>query len=117
MGSKLLPDVPGRRSGDSDRDTSRDHRLGGGRDCERERRSERGQLLYSFQLRVSNFRVCYNWRKLARSCLPASVRTDSGWNCTPSTFISLWRRPIMSPFAEQAEISRQSGRDERSTIS
>ena len=56
-------------------------------------------------------------RKFARSCFPASVSTDSGWNCTPSTFISLWRRPMMIPFGELAEISRQSGRDERSTIS
>lgn len=59
----------------------------------------------------------YNFRKLARSCLPDSVSTDSGWNCTPSTFISRWRSPMMSPSGDEAEISRHAGRVSRSTIS
>src|SRR5690606_8434171 len=35
-------------------------------------------------------------RKLASSSWPCSVRMDSGWNCTPSMFRVLWRRPMIS---------------------
>ena len=31
------------------------------------------------------------------SCLPRSVSTDSGWNCTPSAGSSRWRMPITTP--------------------
>ena len=36
-------------------------------------------------------------RKLPSSSRPCSVRTDSGWNCTPSAGSSRWRRPISTP--------------------
>ena len=48
-------------------------------------------------------------RKLRASCGPTSVRTDSGWNWTPSTGSSRWRTAITSPSAAVAETSRQSG--------
>ncbi len=47
--------------------------------------------------------------------LPWSVRTDSGWNCTPSMGRVLWRRPMMVPGSgapvpgRAAEISSSSG--------
>src|SRR5438552_1638636 len=62
-------------------------------------------------------RVRYKRRKLARRFLPASVSTDSGWNCTPSTFRSLCLSPMMRPSGDVAETSRQGGRPSRSTIS
>ena len=34
-------------------------------------------------------------RKLPSSCLPTGVRIDSGWNCTPSTGNSRWRKPMI----------------------
>ena len=40
--------------------------------------------------------------------MPTSVRTDSGWNCTPSMPSLGWRRPMMRPSAS-AEISRPCG--------
>jgi hypothetical protein len=43
-----------------------------------------------------------------------SVRIDSGWNCTPSTFSSRWRTPMISPSSVQAVTSRQAGRVSRS---
>jgi len=61
-------------------------------------------------------RISYRERKFFRSCIPTSVRTDSGWNCTPSTGILRWRRPMMIPLV-CAEISRSSGNDFSSTIS
>ena len=36
-------------------------------------------------------------RKFASSCLPSSVSTDSGWNCTPSAGSSRWRMPMSTP--------------------
>ena len=59
----------------------------------------------------------YNLRKFASNCFPDWVSIDSGWNCTPSTFIWRCRRPIIRPSGEVAEISRQAGRLSRSTIS
>ena len=35
--------------------------------------------------------------EVAEQRVPGSVRIDSGWNCTPSTGSSRWRRPITSP--------------------
>jgi hypothetical protein len=45
------------------------------------------------------------------------VRIDSGWNCTPSTSSSRWRRPITMPSSVSAVISSTSGTVSRSTIS
>ena len=55
-------------------------------------------------------------RKFSRSWKPGPVRTDSGWNCTPSTFILRWRRPMIVPSAVSAEISSVRGSVLRSTI-
>ena len=44
-------------------------------------------------------------RKFRSSWKPASVSTDSGWNCTPSTLSFRWRRPMIVPSAVSAEIS------------
>ena len=49
-------------------------------------------------------------RKLPSRFFPCSVSTLSGWNCTPSTGHSRWRRAMIRPSAEVAETSRQSGR-------
>ena len=48
-------------------------------------------------------------RKLRSRSLPAVVRMLSGWNCTPSSGRSRWRRPITTPPSVQADTSRQSG--------
>lgn len=56
-------------------------------------------------------------RKFPNRCLPSVVRMDSGWNCTPSTSISRWRRPMISPSSVQALISSTAGNDARSTTS
>ena len=47
-------------------------------------------------------------RKLASSSWPCSVRTDSGWNWTPSAGSSRWRSAISTP-PPRADSSRQSG--------
>ena len=47
----------------------------------------------------------------------ASVRIDSGWNCTPSIGNSRWRRPITKPSSDSAVISSTSGTESRSTTS
>jgi hypothetical protein len=59
----------------------------------------------------------YNARKFFSSCLPLSVRTDSGWNWTPSTFHLRWRTPMMTPSRVSALIWSSPGKDLRSTIS
>ena len=56
-------------------------------------------------------------RKLARSWRPASVRIDSGWNCTPSTARSRWRTAITTPSSVSAVISSTGGIESRSTTS
>src|SRR6185312_4917353 len=48
-------------------------------------------------------------RKFRANSTPSGVRTDSGWNWTPSTGSSRWRTAITSPSAQVAETSRQSG--------
>ena len=48
-------------------------------------------------------------RKFRSRSLPAVVRMLSGWNCTPSSGRSRWRRPITTPPSVQAETSRHSG--------
>src|SRR5882672_7074704 len=48
-------------------------------------------------------------RKFLRSCLPEVVRTDSGWNWTPSTLYFLWRTPMMMPSAVSAVTLRSRG--------
>ena len=40
---------------------------------------------------------------------PPTVRIDSGWNCTPSTSCSRWRRPITRPSSVSAVISSSGG--------
>ena len=52
-----------------------------------------------------------------RSWRPASVRIDSGWNCTPSTASSRWRRAITTPSSVSAVISSTAGIESRSTTS
>ena len=47
----------------------------------------------------------------------ASVRIDSGWNCTPSIGNSRWRSPITRPSSDSAVISSTSGTESRSTTS
>ena len=47
--------------------------------------------------------------------IPSGVPIDSGWYCTDSIGIVLWRSAIISPSAVSAEISKQSGRVARST--
>ena len=39
------------------------------------------------------------------------MRIDSGWNCTPSTACSRWRRPITTPSSVSAVTSRPAGTD------
>jgi len=56
-------------------------------------------------------------RKFSRSLWPPSVRIDSGWNWTPTTGSSRWRRPMTTPSSVSAVISRQSGTESRSTTS
>ena len=46
-----------------------------------------------------------------RRSWPAAVRIDSGWNCTPSTSSSRWRRPMIVPSSVSAVISSTSGTD------
>jgi hypothetical protein len=53
-------------------------------------------------------------RKFASSCLPSSVRTDSGWNWTPSAGRSRWRRPMITP-PPLADTSKQSGTSSSTT--
>ena len=54
-------------------------------------------------------------RKLASRSWPPVVRMDSGWNCTPSTGSSRWRKPMTVPSAVSAVTTRHSGRVSRST--
>ncbi len=56
-------------------------------------------------------------RKLAIRSWPPTVRIDSGWNCTPSTSSSRWRRPMTMPSSVSAVISSTSGTESRSTTS
>src|SRR6266852_1084449 len=56
-------------------------------------------------------------RKFFRSCLPSTVRIDSGWNCTPSTGRRRWRRPMISPSSATAVTSSASGTVSRRTAS
>ncbi len=65
--------------------------------------------------RAREDRVGHQSRKLLNSCLPSSVSTDSGWNCTPSAGSSRWRSAISTP-SPSAEASKQAG-SSRSTIS
>src|SRR5262249_48698053 len=48
-------------------------------------------------------------RKFLAISRPTGVRTDSGWNWTPSTGSSRWRTAITSPSAAVAQTSRHSG--------
>ena len=48
-------------------------------------------------------------RKFCSRGLPTGVMMDSGWNWTPSTGCSLWRRPMTKPLSVHAVTSRQSG--------
>src|SRR5262249_663241 len=54
-------------------------------------------------------RVLDHERKFLARSLPTGVRTDSGWNCTPSIGSSRWRTAITSPSAAVAETSSESG--------
>src|SRR6266436_8365503 len=53
----------------------------------------------------------YKDRKFLRSCLPESVRTDSGWNWTPSILWRRWRRPMMMPSSVSAVMVSSRGKD------
>ena len=53
----------------------------------------------------------FSERKFWRIFIPPSVAMDSGWNWTPETANSLWRRPMISPSAVSAVTSRQSGNE------
>ena len=55
-------------------------------------------------------------RKLASMSLPRSVRTDSGWNWTPSTGSSRWRMPIRTPPPREVTVNA-SGRSSSATTS
>src|SRR5262249_48093943 len=55
--------------------------------------------------------------KFSNILWPCSVRSASGWNCTPSTGRLRWRRPMISPSSASAVTSRQPGRLLRSTTS
>ncbi len=64
----------------------------------------------------------YRSRKFFNKACPCSVRIDSGWNCTPSTGCSRWRRPMISStepssFSVHAVTSRASGKVAPSTTS
>src|SRR5207342_1523192 len=53
-------------------------------------------------------------RKFFSNACPCSVRIDSGWNCTPCTGCSRWRKPMISSmepssWSVHAVTSRQSG--------
>ena len=56
-------------------------------------------------------------RKLASSAGPDAVRTDSGWNWTPSTASVRWRRPMTTPSVEVAVTSSSSGTESGRTTS
>src|SRR5882672_2388085 len=56
-------------------------------------------------------------RKFRSSVLPGVVMIDSGWNCTPSTAISLWRSPMISPSLVWALIWRNLGSPSSRTTS
>lgn len=58
----------------------------------------------------------YILRKFPSRRLPSVVRMDSGWNWTPWMGRSLCWRPMISPSAVSAVISRQSGKVSRFTI-
>jgi len=55
--------------------------------------------------------------QLASIRWPPSVSTDSGWNCTPSTGRSRWRRPITMPESVHAVTASSGGTVSRSTAS
>ena len=58
--------------------------------------------------------ISTRFKKLRSMAIPSSVRTDSGWNCTPSAGSSRWRMAItVSP--EVAERSRAAGRSGSTT--
>src|SRR5207342_2994901 len=64
----------------------------------------------------------YRSRKFFSNACPCSVRIDSGWNCTPSTGCSRWRRPMISSnepssLSVHAVTSRLSGKVSRATTS
>ena len=52
-------------------------------------------------------------KKFCSRGFPMGVRIDSGWNWTPSTGYSLWRKPMINPSSVQAVTSRQSGKESR----
>ena len=56
-------------------------------------------------------------RKLASRAGPDAVRTDSGWNCTPSTRRVRWRSPMTTPSVEVAVTSNSSGTESGRTTS
>ncbi len=57
-------------------------------------------------------------RKLARRCGPSGVRTNSGWNCTPSRGSVRWRIPMRTaPSSAVAVTTKSSGRVAGSTAS
>ena len=48
-------------------------------------------------------------RKFARRCGPCGVRTDSGWNCTPSSGSATWRIPMTTRSTSLIAVIRSSG--------
>src|SRR4029079_3215108 len=68
------------------------------------------------QLRFAHGRPPFAMKFASRS-LPALVRNDSGWNCTPSTGSVLWRTAMISFSPVHAVTSRQAGTVARSISS
>ncbi len=54
-------------------------------------------------------------RKLESSAGPLGVRSDSGWNWTPSTGRVRWRSPMITPSEVAAVTSSTAGTDAGST--
>ena len=67
--------------------------------------------------RLRQGRVGHQLRKFASSPMPCSVRTDSGWNWTPSAGSSRWRTPIStSPPGRGLETNGQLGVDDERVV-
>ena len=69
------------------------------------------------RVRMASHHAAHAPRKFASSRLPAAVRTDSGWNCTPSAGSSRWRTPMTtSPSHRRRPRARRAGRGRRQRV-